>query len=107
MNDAFRKFAYWVAETMGTPWAFSFAVLAVVLCAAPQHGAAQTERPQADKTLSPFFFDCLHLDGDDLIDRLKGIVVGNPAHEGVRLQPRADGRVRGSAWLGRVMIQHV
>jgi len=31
MNDAFRKFAYWVAETMGTPWAFSFAILAVVL----------------------------------------------------------------------------
>jgi len=31
MNVAFRKFAYWFAEKLGTPWAFSAAVLAVIL----------------------------------------------------------------------------
>lgn len=31
MNDAFRKFAYWFAEKLGTPWAFSLALLSVIL----------------------------------------------------------------------------
>src|SRR6266545_1532770 len=30
--------------------------------------------------------------------------LSDPAHEGVRLQPGRDGRVRCSAWLGRVVI---
>src|SRR5499425_1391739 len=41
--------------------------LAVVICAAPRPGAAQSDRPAADKTLSPFFFV---EGGDPGIDRL-------------------------------------
>ena len=34
------------------------------------------------------------------VSRVERPKLSDPAHEGVGLQPRADGRVRCSAWLG-------
>lgn len=44
MRDAFRRFAHWVSDRMGSPWAFFMAVALVVLWAAsgPVFGYSET-----------------------------------------------------------------